>query len=339
MSSQRTNGKPASFDDLTIFSVAYGNYRRFIPLFCVLAGKSFPGVRVVVSVPQSSLAGIIDQMRPTVLKLESEFRSSVVFRAMSLNADEFENEGFAVAGGALKLERWLCPREVFGGRRFGLTTDVDMAFLPSKSESLRRELDSITRRNVPFHNFLRSDNMRLSGGSHVILTRSYFDCVENEIELLRSSASHRREVFGRITALRASAGYPSSSLMRDENVLWYICRVAITEADFLEGATGQTSVPFGLHFGGGKGTVQGILSDTINKDLYRKSLTELAAEFRGSHLVATAGNSVPKQWLAAWFTAYKLQPPREVLSRPAFLFFSFLVYLRSIRRHLRELGI
>lgn len=331
-----TKGEVRMFQDLTIFSVAFGRYLSFVPFFCVLAGKSFPGVRVVVAVPQPVLGKVKGEMKATVLRLGSSFGSEVVFRAISLKSKEFEDQDFVIAGGALKLERWLAPRDVFGGRKFGLVTDIDMAFLPSKAEDLRLALHSIEHRKVAFYNFQRSDGLRLSGGSHMIATERYFNFVEKEIELMRESTIHRSQVFRQISSLRSANGVTPSGILRDENILWHICNATMPKKDYLASATGNTSVPFGLHLGGGKGTVQGIRSDTLNGDLYRESLRELANEIRCSQLVSTASELVPKRWLAAWFVAYRMRPPREALPRPTYLFFAFVVYLSSAVRHLRE---
>lgn len=187
----------------SICAVAFGSYQRFAGLFAYSALRAVPGTQVVILVdrPPTRREAELASMG------KDEFGGDVVWER-SVVQDLHRTRRSPVAGGFLKVARWLAPGHLFTGEVV-LFTDVDSIFLINKRYVFENQRAMLGQTGLAYSNYRRHSERRLTGGNHWT-SPSYFTQVKSlQRKIVREGLPEELTKLG--------------SGLRDEHVLWHIC--------------------------------------------------------------------------------------------------------------------
>lgn len=282
--------------------MAFGGYEHYVPLFAYSALRALPGVRVLVHLQPrclpSHLGHLVEGARQRDGSIEFEFGH--------LSDVTQEWHGGAIAGGTPKLARWITSQGFFSGRRYALFLDVDFVFSSRASELLRGQIEQLGTMELPFLNWERDCRSRLRGSYHLVDVKPYFEAVSSSVSDLSNQSESHRHLYAKLSEERARTTGGQARIVRDEQVLHWICRQHFALELLPEDAP---ELP-GIHIGLGRGGARGRSRLDVDTDLQlSRDITELHETAGRDELLQALIQADPESNLINLFLSAGLIPP------------------------------
>lgn len=192
----------------------FGNYKRYVPLFCYSVVKSYPEYSVKVFVDGrlgESEWNCIDEIKknvsPAVHVVEHAFEGLVMPECPKLK------------GGPKILLRWLFEGSDFSGFDCVYFSDVDFLVLRQQPTLAEFHVANANRFGLPFSNMVREDKTRTGrppsrlSGCHFVLAEPYFTSVDPVVRAIKDEPGLISDAVAETTT--------------DEHFLYYLVQRAI----------------------------------------------------------------------------------------------------------------
>lgn len=286
---------------LAFFSVGFGGYETYTGLYVYSLLRALPGARVIIDLEEENLAD-----RFPVRAAVERFGGRVTLRSSRLG--RFRSlASVPVAGGHLKLARWLTQAHDFTDSRFACITDIDIVFQPSASRDITLTQQILEKSKVPFLNSSRPMQFRFPGNWHWIRVDDYHSGIERVVQNFLTDDSFRSAVVTELQRRRYVETGGRREIPRDESYLAFLL-----QQGFPTSYQTSTRAAFpGVHIGAGRGG-DGKLLTNGRSGVHGLSvrLKEIADEGRSDPMLGELLFRDPENNLLAAFHACNIDFPR-----------------------------